>query len=137
MFVVRLLPIIEDGVQRRPVIRVRVEPCVNIFRLYRNDASVMARSRNLWRRLVGDCGKLFGASGGGAGACAADPACCEAAACEGFTPDSNVSSTAPAALPPRDRSLAMIVVAFRERSTTTPRPASAASRSQSIASADG
>ena len=54
MFVVRSLAIIEDRVQRFQVARVGIQPCVDVLRLDRNDAAIVASSRDLRRRLIGD-----------------------------------------------------------------------------------
>jgi hypothetical protein len=54
MLVVRPVPVIKYGVQPLQVRRVRTKPRIYIFKLYRNDASVVPRSSDLRRWLVGD-----------------------------------------------------------------------------------
>lgn len=54
MFVIRPLSIIEDGIERLEVSRIRIEPSVDMLGLDRDDAAIVAGSGDLGRRLVGD-----------------------------------------------------------------------------------
>jgi len=56
MLIVRTLAIIEDRIQRLEVLRIRVEPGVDVFRLDRDDAATMAGRGDFRRRMSGSRG---------------------------------------------------------------------------------
>ena len=57
MFVVRPLTIVQDRVERREVLGIRLEPGVDVFGAYRDDATIVAGCGDLFRRLIGDRSK--------------------------------------------------------------------------------
>ena len=57
MLIVRPLSIVEDGVERLEVVRVRIEPGVDVLGLDRNDAAIVAGCGRFQQALICDCGE--------------------------------------------------------------------------------
>ncbi|MGF6968684.1 hypothetical protein OKW43_005712 [Paraburkholderia sp. WC7.3g] len=58
VFIVRPVSVIENGVLCRQVRSIWIQPRVDVLGLDWDDATVMARRRDFWRRLVGYRGKM-------------------------------------------------------------------------------
>lgn len=50
----RPFAVVEDGLQRVEIVAIRVQPCIYVFRLDRNDATIVAGGGDFGRWAVGD-----------------------------------------------------------------------------------